>query len=446
MKTSGRVLGVADQALSSVTNVAITVFAASALEPTAFGGFALAFAFYLALVGMARSLATEPLLIRPGASDGEALRAAVGAMAALGLAAAAVCGCVGLISGGTVGRPLLAGAAFLPLLFVQDGWRYGAFASGRPPRALVVDVVWLGVQIPGVALLLVSDSREPAAFMAVWAASGAVSAVVGAVQSGLLPSITRGVRWLRANSDLGGPFLAEFLAAGAAVYAGLWLLGLVSGLAAVGAVRVAQTIFGPINVLYAGIYLTLVPEGARQAKGDRAQVNRSMQRISAVLLATSAVATVAALAIPGGVGEGLFGDTWDLARPVLLPMGLTLCGSAVMAGALAGLRSLAAARLTLRTRVATIPLTLVGPVLGALVADEVGFTAGLALGTWAAAALWWSAFKAGLSQPAPPVPSPPRRTRQVPEQLQKRVGGAVPRELGGTPGPGRPEPSPEIGI
>ncbi|MGH9223209.1 MAG: hypothetical protein ACRD2W_05370, partial [Acidimicrobiales bacterium] len=210
--------------------------------------------------------------------------------------------------------------------------------------------------------------------------------------------------WIGANRDLGAPFFVEFLAAGGASYAGLWLLGLVSGLAAVGAVRVAQTIFGPINVLYAGIYLTLVPEGARHARDNPARVSRSMRRASGVLLVTAALATAAALALPAGAGRSLFGDTWAAARPVLLPMGLTLCGSAVMAGALAGLRSLAAARLTLRTRVATIPLTLAGPLAGAFVADEVGFATGLAIGTWLAAALWWSAFKTALSRSVLPVP------------------------------------------
>lgn len=392
-------LGIVDQAVSSSSNLAITVMAARTLDPEEFGGFAFVMAVCIVAGGLARALALEPLLVRGGDNPRDALQAMAGAVMGLGALAGLGCLLAGALLDGGSGPALIALGLSLPLLFLQDGWRHAAFADGHPQRALVVDLVWLALLALAVPLLT-QGSPTAATFMVAWAASGAVSAVIGALHVRVFPRVSLGVQWVRSNLDLGGPFVLEFLAAGGAAYAGLGLLGVTSGLAAVGAVRVGQTVFGPINVLYMGIYLTLVPEGAR-LRGDGSALRRAMSWASATLVAVASLATTIAYLLPAGIGEAFFGESWSQAHSVVVPLGLALCGGGAMAGAIAGLRSLGQARVALRARLVTLPLTLVLPLLGAMVGDAVGFSAGLAVATWLAAAVWWVAFSAEARSRAP---------------------------------------------
>lgn len=387
-----RLVGIADQGASTLSNLAITVAAARVLDRERFGGFALVFAVYVVAIGIGRALAMEPLLVRGVDRSPAPITATVGSMAALGAVAGVGCVLAGAVTGGVAGPPLIVLGACLPLLFAQDGWRYAAFAVERPERALLVDVVWLGAQVVGTAVVAMVHITDPAAFMAVWAVSGSIGAVAGGVAAAAVPHPAAGVRWAIDNFDFGGPFTMEFLAAGGAGYVALWLLGGITGLPAVGAVRVGQTVLGPVNVLYLGIFVTLVPQGVRRARADPAGVRRIMVGASVALVALSALATTVALVLPGSAGRALFGRSWATARPLLAPLGLGLCGGGVMAGATAGLRSLGRARLSLGVRLATLPATVVLPLLGAAASGVVGFTIGLAVATWIGAAAWWLAF------------------------------------------------------
>lgn len=384
-------VGLVDQATGSVSNVAVTVVAAQALGQKAFGGFALAFAVYLFVLGGARALATEPLLLAGRRAAG-GVAGAAGAMLGLGLVAGCCCAVVGLLCGGDAGPALLALSPFLPLLLVQDGWRYSGFADEEPGRALAVDVVWVLALVVGIPILFGVGNPSAAALIVVWGSAGGVGALVGGMRTQTLPSVTVGVRWLRSNAGLGGPFLGEFLAAGGASNVGLWVLGLISGLSAVGAVRVGQTVFGPINVLYLGMQLVLVPAAVRHVNVDVGLARRTMVRASAVLMGVTALWTAAVVLAAPYAGRTLFGDTWRGAQPLLVPLGLALCAAALAVGAAAGLRALGAARASLRTRLTTTPLTVVLPLLGAVLRDELGFGVGLAISGWLTAIVWWSVF------------------------------------------------------
>lgn len=389
---SARVLGIVDQAAASASNLAITVIAAHALDRRAFGGFALSFAVYLFVLGGSRAVATEPLLLRGMSTARPAFPDAAGAMVMLGLLSGTSCAVLGLLLRGPARVSLLTLAPFLPFLLLQDTCRYAAFATAKPGRALVVDGVWIGAQALGMVWLVLIDSTDAASFMAVWAAAGAVAAIVGCIQARRRPALASATRWLRSNLDFGAPFFGEFLAAGGASYAALWGLGLFSGLPAVGAVRVAQTAFGPINLVCMGIYVTLLPEGAREAISRPENTRRLMVRASVLLVVLTVLWTGGALAVPSELGVSAFGDTWPLAGPLLLPLGIATCAGSVAVGATAGLRALGAARASLRTRIVTTPVMLLIPLGGAAIADEFGFTLGIAVAGWLTSGLWWAAF------------------------------------------------------
>jgi O-antigen/teichoic acid export membrane protein len=401
-----RALGVVDQAIASLSNVAMVVIAARALSPGDFGGYAVAMAVYAFVAGVARGLVAEPLLVDGfGTSDSRGAEPA-GAMTALGVLGGVLCGLGGAVVGGAAGRSLVALAPFLPLLLLQDAWRYVAFTARRPAGALVVDGVWLAVQAGASLWLILGDAGDPAVFVAAWGAAGSVAALTGMARAGIWPNVRRGHHWIRGHRRLGGPFTADFLVAGGASNADLWFLGAVGGLGAAGAFRAAYTLFGPINIVYVGILLTLVPEGARRVREDAAGVRSLMQRASLGLAALAGAWTVALVALPSGAGRAVLGETWPRARGLLLPLGLAMVAGGLAMGATAGLRALGQARATLRARLFALPVVVVLPITGAAVNDELGFTVGFAVATWIGTVLWWAIFLRALAAP-PSIPALP---------------------------------------
>lgn len=408
-------LGVVDQVLSSGSNLGITVVAARALDRTSFGGFALALVVYMFALGGSRSLVTEPLLVRARTATAEDVSGALGATVCFGVTAGLLCALAGGVAGGAVGHGLVPLGVLLPLILLQDGLRYVAFSLERPSGALLVDGVWVVAEVVAVAVLIVAGSRDAGAFVLVWGLAAAIAAVIGCASTRTVPGFATAGPWVRRNVDLGVPFLLEFLASGGAAYAVLWVLGALTDIAAVGAVRLASTVFGPINVFYAGIYLIVVPAGARYAVTDRRQLRHVMAWVSAVSCGLTAACTVVAISLPGGVGNLLFGASWTNARRLLLPLGIGTCAGGVAAGATAGLRSLAAARRGLRTRVATLPLAIILPLAGSLAGDAMGYSIGWAAASWVAAMMWWRAFGRALrSAEARGVAAPPAGGRRLP--------------------------------
>ncbi|MDR2986820.1 MAG: hypothetical protein LBV34_18475, partial [Nocardiopsaceae bacterium] len=56
--------GLADQAVSSLTNFAVSLYVARTLGAVQFGAFALAYVTYSFVLNASRGLATDPLLVR----------------------------------------------------------------------------------------------------------------------------------------------------------------------------------------------------------------------------------------------------------------------------------------------------------------------------------------------------------------------------------------------
>src|SRR5436190_9044601 len=98
--------GVADQAVSSLTNFAVTIYVARALGAIQFGAFSLAYVTYGFALNASRGLATDPLMVRFSGTDLPTWRRAVasctGAAAVVSLAAGAcVLGVAALLDGPT---------------------------------------------------------------------------------------------------------------------------------------------------------------------------------------------------------------------------------------------------------------------------------------------------------------------------------------------------------
>jgi hypothetical protein len=95
------------------------------------------------------------------------------------------------------------------------------------------------------------------------------------------------------------------------------------------------------------------------------------------------------LFLPSSVGTALLGQTWQGARQVILPLAITTAGLAVTLGASAAVRSLAAVRRSLHTRIIVAVFKVVAAVTGAIIAGTPDAAWGLAVSSIGGAALWW---------------------------------------------------------
>src|ERR687891_561150 len=246
-----------DQLLSSVSNVVVSLAVARAAGVDGLGAYTVAFALSLVSLGSQRPLTPEPLLAIPASEgpDGHPRRAlGAVAMLAVGSATALVLG--GLLSNRS---ELVALAAVIAFVCLQDAYRYVLFRRRRAHLAAVIDAVWLIASVAGWPLITSRGTATTAVL--VWGIGAGLSALLGARIAGVLPSPGRAaIRWWsREARPLGG-----FLALTSIVYAvggQVTVLGLatVLGEGALGELRAAQILFGPIALATTAISFFALP-------------------------------------------------------------------------------------------------------------------------------------------------------------------------------------------
>ena len=386
--------GLADQAVSSLTNAAVSIYAARTLSAAHFGAFSLAYVTYSFALNASRGLATDPLMVRFSGTDVPTWRRAVarctGTATAVGLVGGIVVLGVAALFSGTARYAFLALGLTLPGLLLQDSWRYAFFALGRGSRAFLNDLTWALVLVPGLLLLRATHHQQVFWFVFAWGASATVAALVGPLQARVVPRLTATWLWIRTHRDLGPRYLAENTANSAASQLRLYGVGIILGLAAVGYVQASLTLMGPFMVIFLGFSLVTVPEAARILR-------RSPQHLRLFCLLVGGVLAVAAMAwgiallvaLPRGLGQWLLGPIWRPAYPLVLPAAVGVAGACVIAGASAGLRGLGASRRSLRSQITASVLYVVLGVAGAVVGGVTGTVEATALAIWLGAVVWW---------------------------------------------------------
>jgi hypothetical protein len=388
-----RVLVVADQAASSLSNVVVAVLVARSFpdETEQFAAFSLALMVFQFAVGGVRGLLYDPLLAlysdRPRAVRYGLVPGYLGATFTVGLPLAGLIGLVSLALGGTVGSALLALAIVMPLVLVQDAWRY-MFIVDRAEMALLVDVAWLLVSCG--AILLAPDGVAVGWYVLAWGAGGILGAAIATVAGRRWLGRLRAWSYVAEHRDVSFRFLGEYVTSQAGNYFSLLACGWILGLTAYGAVRAANFYFGPIFTLQAGVILSTLPEG-RRLRHRPVQLRRLVYGATALVSIAAAAWTAVGMVLPASYGRALFGATWAEAQDILLPMGLAMIGMTLIAGGLVGVRSVDATK-GLRARLRSIPLQIVCPLAGAYIADVLGFAVGMALGQVLAAGVWWRTF------------------------------------------------------
>jgi O-antigen/teichoic acid export membrane protein len=391
--------GLADQAVSSMTNFVVGVYVAHELGVAGFGVFTLAWVTYGVLVNLSRGLATDPLVVRYSGVSVDRWRAAVtrssGTAVAVGVSFGALTVLAGIALGDTLGEAFFALGLVMPGLLLQDSWRFAFFANGQGNRALLNDLVWAAAMIP--LLILAAKSHSVPAFVLAWGGAAYFAGVCGWLQSGIRPRPAGTREWLREHRELGTRYMVENMANSGAGQLRTYGVAAIDGVGAVGAIRGAELLLGPFMTLLMGLNLVTVPEAARVLRRSPAM----LERFCLVLGGGQALAALGwglsmLFLIPESVGQFVLNDVWDYTEPLILPVTLSLTAAGVISGAAAGLRALGAARRSMRAQLIVSSGYLGGGLVGAYVAGAPGASWGSTIALWCGVVLWWLQLRAGL--------------------------------------------------
>jgi O-antigen/teichoic acid export membrane protein len=402
--------GVADQAMSSLTNFLLSIYVARTLGASEFGAFSLAYVTYGLAINASRGLAVEPLLIRFSGADVPTWRRATAGSAGTALLVGLVTGIcaagTGLVLGGTTGLAFLALGLTLPGLLLQDSWRYAFFALGRGHHAFVNDTIWALLLLPSLAVLKMHGHANVFWFVLAWGGTAAVGAAIGPLQARVVPNLAHALKWISRHRDLGPRYLAENTGGSAADMLRSYTVSYILSLAAVGYIQASNTLMGPFKIVYFGISLITLPEAARLLRSSPRKLPLFCAVTSAALtLLAVAWGAVLLVVLPRGLGQLMLGALWRPTYPLVLPAALSVMSMCANTGALLGLHALGAARRSLRVTLLTSVIIVACAITGAVVSGTLGTMYYAAAGMWLGTLMsWWQLRQALRDSDAVPVP------------------------------------------
>ncbi|MFJ2819716.1 hypothetical protein ACIO7M_01190 [Streptomyces toxytricini] len=380
------VSSVLDQAASSATNILVVVLAARLSTAAGFADFSMVYVAFSVLLGLNMAYVGQSTVLEKDPERlGAVCRSALGFTAAAAAAAGAVLAATGALLPGDAGAAFLALGLVLPAVLLQDGLRYCFSALRTPERALAADALRLVCAVA--ALLAQPAGSAPGRLVLVWGLSALPALALGLL---LLRPYVRGARadlgpYLR-RGHLGQRFAVEFAVGNGASQLAVLGLGVFATPLAVGALRGATTVFGPLNVLFNSAN-AFGPPVVGRASGKRGVI-RITAAMGAALAVLGAAWGAALYALPDAVGRRLLGDTWQAASALLPATGAQYAVMGLGTCALLTLRVLSP-KATLSLQV-VFSLLSVGFLLGGYaLAGVAGAAWGLALGSAAKAAAAW---------------------------------------------------------
>lgn len=430
--------GVADQGVSSLTNFAISIYVVHSLGAVQFGAFSLAYVTYGFALSASRGLSTDPLMIRYSGVDVPTWRRAVaqctGTAVNTGLIIGACVLAAAAVVSGAARASFLALGLTLPALLLQDSWRYSFFALGRGVQAFINDSIWAVLLFPALFFLRKTGHADVFWFVSAWGLTAAIAAAVGPWQARVVPRPSGAWEWVTRQRHLGPPYLMEGVSGSVALQLRSYGVGAVLGFGALGAVQASTTLFGPITILFTGISLVAIPEGARVLR-------RSPRRLPLFCLAITAALSAAGLAwgiillfaVPRGLGAWLLGPVWRSAYPLLLPQMICVIAGGIGYGAGMGLHALGAARRTLHNAFLWAGLYVIFAVGGAFAGGAEGTVWGAAVAPCVCAVYgWWQLREAmrEYGRSAPGKVRLPGRSRVWPPRMYQSSPSRVLCEVG----------------
>ena len=395
--------GLADQAVSSLTNFAVSLYVARSLGAVQFGAFSLAYVTYSFVLNASRGLATDPLLVRFSGADVRSWRRAVGSCTGTALAVGLVAGAAmlgaAMLLGGTAKVAFIAMGLTMPGLMLQDSWRFAFFALGRGSQAFLNDVVWGAALLPALLALRMTGHETVFWFVLAWGAAANVAAAIGPLQARVVPRLLDAWTWVLRHRDLAFRYLAENTTFSGSAQLRITFLGIIVGLAAVGYVQAAQVLMGPFLAALMGISLVTVPEAARLLQHSPRHLRLFCLLIGCgAALAALAWGIVLMIALPRGLGHLVLRSLWRPTYPLMLPVTVSVMGTCFTIGASAGLRALGASRRSLRAMIFSSVVLVVLSVAGALTGGALGTVRATAVAGVFAVLAWWWQLRAALRE------------------------------------------------
>jgi hypothetical protein len=383
----------ADQAISSATNAAISFLIARQVTDVEYGAFGIAYTLFAIVIGLCRGATCMPLsMFYSGASPSSfrsAASATTGSSFVFGVGIGIGFVGVGLVVGGPVGSALTAMGVVLPGLLLQDAWRYVFFAMGRPFGAFLNDLVWAVVQMLGIWLLVHRGVTESSPLLLAWGASALVAALIGIAQAGFWPSpgATRG--WLAENRTDSTYLAAEFITVQGALQTSMLAIGAVGSLSTIGALQGARTLLGPTTVVGVGVVSFALPEFSKRTSMNVHARERAAYALSGLVLVIGAAWSLLFYFLPERYGHALLGDTWDGTKGILGLSILHYLAAAIPVGPACMVYALGKTKITFRLNAAFAPMLLGFPILGAVLGEARGAVIGFNIAFWAIAPVWF---------------------------------------------------------
>ncbi|MFJ3925810.1 hypothetical protein [Streptomyces sp. NPDC090022] len=392
------VASVLDQAAASATNILVLVLAARLSSAPGFAAFSLVYVVFSVLLGLSTAYVGQSLVLERGERLGAMCRGAVAFTAAAAAAVGVALAVVGAALPGPTGWAFLALGLVLPVVLVQDALRYCFSALRLPQRALASDTLRLVCVVA--ALLAQPPGASPGRLVLAWGVSALPALALGlwllrravaGARADLRPYLRRG--------HLGQRFVVEFAVGNGSSQLAVLGLGVLATPLAVGALRGASTLFGPLNVLFTSAN-AFGPPMLNRLSGKRAVV-RGTLGLGLALSALAAGVAAGLYALPDRWGRELLGDTWPATAALLPATGTQYAVMALGTCALLTLRVLSP-RATLSVQVVFSLLSVAFLVAGYALAGVAGAAWGLALGSaLKAAAAWWRVTRLPAPEPVP---------------------------------------------
>ena len=382
---------VADQGISSLGNLLLVVAVARVVDADAFGAFSLAYLVYGLCLALFRAGSGDVLLLRTRLqpeSDlgyGGFLAVALG----LGIALGAPLALVAVLLGGQVGDAMLAVSLALPLLLLQDAYRFVLISGRQSRRALLIDVVWLLLQVclfAASAALAVMQSAP--GLVLLWAAACLISVLLAWIVTGLRPLRSQLRPWLARGRIAIRSLTMDYMLFSGTVYAAFYAVPLVANLATLAALRGAQVFFAPLEVMLNGIRLATLPALANALSLSRSAFRRRAVQLCTGFLVLAVAWSLVVISVPNSIGEAALGDTWATTERLLPAFALGSVALAVSAPVMDGVRGGGSTRMILATRLWAGILQGGGLLIGVAVAGTEGGAIGFAAGLWLGFIVW----------------------------------------------------------